>query len=265
MEEGLNLTRMRGTVIQIADVTHDYPGSHPVRAIENVSLDVARSEVVGIVGRSGCGKTTLLKIIAGLLTPTKGQITVEGLSANEARARRRFGMVFQNPVLFSWRTVRKNILLPFELRAARHNGDSGEAEKLAQEASEMVGLGVFWNAYPSQLSGGMQARVAIARALSCRPEVLLMDEPFGSLDEITRTKLNEDLLMLHKQTQLTMLCVTHSLREAAFLSHRVVVLTARPGRVQAVLTVPDVADRLSWRETGEFSAFCRELRKALGE
>lgn len=255
-------------MIKIADVTHDYPGAHPVRAVENVSLEVNQGEVVGIVGQSGCGKTTLLKIVAGLLTPTAGEISVAGLSARDARSRRKFGVVFQDPVLFSWRTVRENILLPFELCAGRlngHNPELGEAETLAQQGAEKVGLGGFWNAYPSQLSGGMKARVAIARALSYRPEVLLMDEPFGSLDEITRTKLNEDLLKLHKQTHLTMLFVTHSLREAAFLSHRVVVLTPRPGRVKAVLTVPDVTDRLSWSESGEFLKLCRELRNALGE
>ncbi len=259
---------MDSQVIQITDVSHVYGGSHPAHALERVSLEVKRGEVVSIVGQSGCGKTTLLKIVAGLLTPTAGNITVAGLPAVEARAQRKFGMVFQNPVLFPWRTVRENILLPFELRAAQlANSSNGlnEGEEQARETAALVGLEGFWKAYPSQLSGGMQARVAIARALSYQPDVMLMDEPFGSLDEITRTKLNEHLSALQTRTQITMLIVTHSLREAAFLSHRIVVLTARPGRVQSIVRVPDVSDRFSWRETGEFSKFCAELRKALGE
>jgi NitT/TauT family transport system ATP-binding protein len=259
---------MNSTVIQITDVSHVYTGTHPVHALERISLDVMRGEVVSIVGQSGCGKTTLLKIAAGLLVPTKGHVAVAGLPAREASAQRKFGMVFQNPVLFPWRTVRENILLPFELHVAQlnnSNNDLNEPETLARESAGLVGLEGFWTAYPSQLSGGMQARVAIARALSYRPEVMLMDEPFGSLDEITRTKLNDHLLALQTRTQVTMLIVTHSLREAAFLSHRVVVLSARPGRVQTIVKVPDVGNRLSWRETGEFSRFCMELREALGE
>jgi NitT/TauT family transport system ATP-binding protein len=259
---------MDSHVIQITNVSHIYSGAHLVNALEQVSLDVKRGEVVCIVGQSGCGKTTLLKIVAGLLNPTVGRVRVAGLPTVEARARRKFGMVFQNPVLFPWRTVRENILLPFELRAAQLSNNSNglnESEDLARESAALVGLEGFWKAYPSQLSGGMQARVAIARALSYQPDVMLMDEPFGSLDEITRTKLNEHLLALQTRTQITMLIVTHSLREAAFLSHRIVVLTARPGRVQAVVSVPVVNDRFSWRETGEFSRFCTELREALGE
>lgn len=258
---------MHNTVIQLTDVSHIYKGSHPVHALEQISLEVTRGEVVSIVGKSGCGKTTLLKIAAGLLAPTGGHVTVAGLPASKARAQRKFGMVFQNPVLFPWRTVRENILLPSELRTAQLNNSVNldEAETLARESAALVGLEGFWKAYPPQLSGGMQARVAIARALSYRPEVMLMDEPFGSLDEITRTKLNEHLLTLQTRTQITMLIVTHSLREAAFLSNSVVVLTARPGRIQTVVKVPSVVDRVSWRETGEFSSFCMELREALGE
>jgi NitT/TauT family transport system ATP-binding protein len=259
---------MQNTIIKITDISHVYIGSHPVHALEHISLDVKQGEVVSIVGQSGCGKTTLLKIAAGLLVPTTGHVMVAGLPAPEARVQRKFGMVFQNPVLFPWRTVRENILLPFELRVAQLNkssNDLNEPETLARESAALVGLDGFWTAYPSQLSGGMQARVAIARALSYRPEVMLMDEPFGSLDEITRTKLNEHLLTLLTRTQVTMLIVTHSLREAAFLSHRVVILSARPGRVQTIVKVPNVSDRLPWRETGEFSRFCMELREALGE
>jgi ABC-type nitrate/sulfonate/bicarbonate transport system, ATPase component len=258
---------MHNAVIRISDVSHIYTSSQPIHALEQISLDITHGEIVSVVGQSGCGKTTFLKIVAGLLAPTSGHVTVAGLPAGEARAQRKFGMVFQNPVLFPWRTVRDNILLPFELQVAKLNSSDrlDDSETLARESARLVGLEGFWNAYPSQLSGGMQARVAIARALSYQPEVLLMDEPFGSLDEITRTKLNEHLLALQSRTQITMLVVTHSLREAAFLSHRVVVLTARPGRVQSIVNVPNTSDRLSWRETGEFSRFCMELRETLGE
>jgi NitT/TauT family transport system ATP-binding protein len=239
-----------------------------IQALKQISLDVTKGEVVSLIGQSGCGKTTLLKIAGGLLTPTAGHVVVAGLPPKEARAQRKFGMVFQNPVLFPWRTVGENILLPFELRVAQLNNNSrnlNEPQRLAKESAALVGLEGFWKAHPSQLSGGMQARVAIARALSYQPDVMLLDEPFGSLDEITRTKLNEHLLALQSRTHITMLLVTHSLREAAFLSHRVVVLTARPGRVQTIMEVPNRGDRLSWRETGDFSRFCLELRKALGE
>jgi NitT/TauT family transport system ATP-binding protein len=259
---------MNNTVIEITNVSHTYGGSQRICALEQISLDVPRGEVVSIVGQSGCGKTTLLKITAGLLAPTTGHVVVAGLPASEARAQRKFGMVFQNPVLFPWRTVGENILLPFELRVAQlsnNRGNLNEPQRLAQESASLVGLEGFWKAHPSQLSGGMQARVAIARALSYQPEVMLLDEPFGSLDEITRAKLNEHLLALQTRTQITMLFVTHSLREAAFLSHRVVVLTPRPGQVQTIVEVPNINDRLSWRETGDFSRFCLELRKALGE
>jgi NitT/TauT family transport system ATP-binding protein len=259
---------MPNALIQVADVSHTYTGSHPVRALERISFEVDSEEIVSIVGQSGCGKTTLLKIIAGLLSPTEGQVLVAGFAAKEARIQRKLGMVFQNPVLFPWRTVRDNILLPFELRAAKLNDREvalDGMEMRMRQSAEMLGIDGFLEAFPSQLSGGMQARVAIARALSYQPEVLLMDEPFGSLDEITRTKLNEYLLTLQARTRTPMLVITHSLREAAFLSHRIVVLSARPGRIQAILRVPPVTDRFAWRETSEFSAFCGELRKALGE
>jgi NitT/TauT family transport system ATP-binding protein len=255
-------------VIHVAGVTHDYPGSPRTRAIDDLSFDVRRGEIVAVVGQSGCGKTTLLKIIGGLLTPTGGEVTIGGFSAQQARAQLRVGIVFQNPVLLPWRTVRENVLLPFELRTARltgRRGDSTAVERLARDWVRLVGLDMFWTAYPDELSGGMRARVAIARALSYEPEVLLMDEPFGSLDEITRTRLNEDLATLHRKSAATILLVTHSLREAAFLSNRVIILNAHPGRIQSVVNVPAVHDRRSWRETREFSAFCLELHDLLGD
>jgi NitT/TauT family transport system ATP-binding protein len=253
-------------VVEMITVSHVYQGSFPVKALEQVSLVVGRGELVAIVGQSGCGKSTLLKIIAGLLIPMVGRVTVVGLRAEEARRRRKVGIVFQSAVLLSWRTCRENIRLPFELSAARRDELIPKAEIDTHVASlaKAFGLSDFLDAFPSQLSGGMQARVAIARALSYRPEVLLMDEPFGSLDEITRSRLNDDLLALQRDTGVTVVLVTHSIREAAFLaSSRVVVLSARPGQVRTVLPVPNVADRVAWRETSDFAAFTRDIRGAL--
>ncbi len=253
-------------VVEVITVSHVYQGSFPVKALEQVSLAIGRNELVAVVGQSGCGKSTLLKIIAGLLIPTGGRVTVVGFGAEEARRRRKVGIVFQSAVLLPWRTCRENIRLPFELSAARRDEVIPDAEIDARvgRLATTFGLSGFLDAFPSQLSGGMQARVAIARALSYQPEVLLMDEPFGSLDEITRTRLNDDLLALQRDTGVTVVLVTHSIREAAFLaSSRVVVMSARPGQVRTVLPLPDIADRVAWRETSDFAAFTREIRGAL--
>lgn len=254
-------------MISVRDVSHTYQGPPRTDALQGVSLEVQAGEVVGIVGRSGCGKTTLLNIIGGLLEPTSGTVSVSSLSAETARRKRKFGVVFQNPVLLPWRSVEGNIRLPFELGATR-NSDAGRlgADELAdhiRKAAARVGLEEFLSAFPSQLSGGMKARVAVARALAYRPTVLLMDEPFGSLDEITRTRINDDFLLLQEQTKTTVVLVTHSLQEALFLSDRVIVFSPRPGRIDMELAVPREEGRRGWRDSPRFAELWQKLREAL--
>jgi NitT/TauT family transport system ATP-binding protein len=234
----------------------------PVRALSNVDLRIARGEFVSFIGPSGCGKTTLLRTIADLETPTSGSIRVNALSPSEARASRAYGYVFQAPALYPWRTVARNIALPLEIMGfSRAERDARVAKGL-----ELVNLAGFGAKYPWQLSGGMQQRASIARALSFDPDLLLMDEPFGALDEIVRDMLNQQLLRLWDVTGKTVLFVTHSIPEAVFLSTRIVVMSPRPGRVCDVIECDFPRDRqLDIRETPEFLAIANRVRQGLRE
>jgi NitT/TauT family transport system ATP-binding protein len=234
----------------------------PVQALSNVSLTVARGEFVSFIGPSGCGKTTLLRAVADLETPTAGSIRVNGLSPSQARASRAYGYVFQAPALYPWRTVARNIALPLEIMGFPRKERDARVEK----GLELVNLAGFGAKYPWQLSGGMQQRASIARALSFDPDLLLMDEPFGALDEIVRDMLNQQLLRLWDLTRKTVLFVTHSIPEAVFLSTRIVVMSPRPGRVCDVIDCNFPRDRqLEIRETPEFLAIANRVRQGLRE
>ncbi|WP_336784723.1 ABC transporter ATP-binding protein [Paenibacillus sp. MMO-177] len=211
-----------------------------VSALSQISFDIHRSEFVSLLGPSGCGKSTLLRLIADLLQPTSGRITIGEEEPREVRLKRRFGIVFQSPTLFEWRTVKDNVELPMEVLGLKKS----EYSIISRRLIDMVGLTTFKDHYPWQLSGGMQQRVAIARALALDPPILLMDEPFSALDEFTKEKLQLDLLDIQKQTNKTIVFVTHSIPEAVFLSDRVIVMSAHPGRVHAILDIE--------REEGSF-------------
>jgi len=202
-------------------------------ALSDINLHITPGEFVSLIGPSGCGKSTLLRIVGDLLAPSSGDVHVNGKPAHEARLARDYGIVFQAPVLFDWRTVEANVALPLELQ----NVEKQERARRVNEMLELVELGGFLKHYPRQLSGGMQQRVAIARALALQPALLLMDEPFGALDEMTRERLNGEVLRIWARTGTTVIFVTHSIPEAVFLSTRVVVMSSRPGRITAVIDV----------------------------
>jgi NitT/TauT family transport system ATP-binding protein len=204
-----------------------------VRALDNIDLDVWPGEFVSLIGPSGCGKSTLLRSIGDLLEPTAGRLTVNGKTPRQARLSREYGIVFQQPVLYEWRTVVQNVQLPLEVMKVAASERRARADALLR----LVGLEDFANRYPWELSGGMQQRVSIARALSFEPSVLLMDEPFGALDEMTRERLNRELLNIWSTTRTTVVFVTHSIAEAIFLSDRVVVMSPRPGRIETIVEV----------------------------
>ena len=204
-----------------------------VTALQDIDLDIGRGEFVSLIGPSGCGKSTLLRIIGDIIEPSSGAVVVNGKSARQARLDRDYGIVFQSPVLYDWRTVAKNIALPLEMLG----WDRGRRTRRVREMLELVELTGFESHHPWQLSGGMQQRVSIARAFSFSPALLLMDEPFGALDEMTRERLNMELLRVWMEMQSTVVFVTHSIAEAVFLSTRVVVMSARPGRITAVVPV----------------------------
>lgn len=228
----MSLDRLKETEIRIDDVSMVFGSKgREVTALANVSFEVYRSEFISLLGPSGCGKSTLLRLMADLLEPTSGRITIGEEEPREVRLKRKFGIVFQSPTLFEWRTVKDNIELPMEVLGLKKSEYSATSERLI----DMVGLSKFKHHYPWQLSGGMQQRVAIARALSLDPPILLMDEPFSALDEFTKEKLQLDLLDIQKQTNKTIVFVTHSIPEAVFLSDRVIVMSAHPGRVHSIL------------------------------
>ncbi|MEY7850931.1 ABC transporter ATP-binding protein [Natrarchaeobius sp. A-rgal3] len=214
-------------------------GDETVVALEDIDLDINSQEFVSIVGPSGCGKSTLLNIVAGLHEPTTGSVEFAGTDITETDLTGEIGFIFQSPVLLDWRTVEKNVLLPAEIMLK--NGDIGEDMDYYRERTEelisLVGLDGFGDSYPRELSGGMQQRVSICQSLVYNPSILLMDEPFGALDALTKDKLNIELLDIWRRTEKTILFVTHDLDEAVFLSDRVVVLSERPGRIQDVIDV----------------------------
>jgi NitT/TauT family transport system ATP-binding protein len=232
----------------------------PVIALSNVDLSIRRGEFVSFIGPSGCGKTTLMRVIADLEQQTEGEITVNGVSPRQARLARAYGYVFQAPALYPWRSVQANVTLPLEIMKMPR----AERTKRAARYLEMVGLTGFERKFPWQLSGGMQQRVSIARALSFEPQLLLMDEPFGALDEITRDHLNEHLIRLWEATRKTVVFVTHSIAEAVFLSTRIVVMSPRPGRIIDVIDNNLSGKRtLDIRDSSEFLAVAHRVREAL--
>lgn len=235
-------------------------GDGPVNALSKINLTVRQGEFVSFIGPSGCGKTTLLRVIADLEQPTGGAISVNGLSPEAARKARAYGYVFQAPALYPWRTIGKNIALPLEVMGF----SAAERQTRIRDNLALVDLAGFENKFPWQLSGGMQQRASIARALSFDPDMLLMDEPFGALDEIVRDHLNEQLLKLWAKTQKTVVFVTHSIPEAVFLSTKIVVMSPRPGRIHEVIDCDLGTDRpLEIRETPEFLAIAARVRDGL--
>ena len=247
------------TVVSARAITKTF-GKGGITALQDIELEVGRGEFISLIGPSGCGKSTLLRVIGDLVDPTSGEILVNGKPAHRARLDRDYGIVFQAAVLYDWRSVAKNISLPLELlkwsRAKR-------AERV-QEMLELVELEGFEKHYPWQLSGGMQQRVAIARALSFSPALLLMDEPFGALDEMTRERLNDELLRIWAETGSTVIFVTHSITEAVYLSTRVVVMSARPGRITNVIPIDLAQPRaVETREDARFFELVTEVREAL--
>lgn len=235
---------------------------HEVTALEQVSFKIYQNEFVSLLGPSGCGKSTLLRLMADLLEPTDGRITIQNEHPREVRLRRKFGIVFQNPTLFEWRTVKENIELPLEVLGQKKS----QSHALTEQLIEMVGLSAFKNYYPWQLSGGMQQRVAIARALSLDPPILFMDEPFSALDEFTKEKLQLELLDIKHKTNKTIVFVTHSIPEAVFLSNRVIMLSAHPGRVHSIMDIArEEGDSIHFRESERFHEMTRKVRNCFYE
>jgi NitT/TauT family transport system ATP-binding protein len=236
--------------VEVQSVSVIYPAKEqPVVALDAVSLDIRQGEFISLIGPSGCGKTTLLRVIADLEQATSGQVQVNGMSTHDARL-----------ALFPWRTVLANVRLPLEIQGVAKD----RSRAIAMEQLARVGLAGFEGKYPWQLSGGMQQRVSIARALGFEPKLLMMDEPFGALDEITRDRLNEQLLRLWERERRTVVFVTHSIPEAVFLSSRIVIMSARPGRIVEVIESTLPIDRtLGIRDTPEFVALAHRVRVAL--
>jgi len=249
----------RQAVVKLERVTKQF-GKAGVVALEDVDLDIGPGEFVSLIGPSGCGKSTLLRVVGDLIQPTGGAVEVNGKSAHQARVDRDYGIVFQDSVLFEWRTVARNIGLPLELA-----GWSRERRReRVQEMLELVELSGFESHHPWQLSGGMQQRVSIARALSFEPALLLMDEPFGALDEMTRERLNLELLRIWAASGSTVVFVTHSISEAVFLSTRVVVMSPRPGRITGIVDVDLPQPRtFRTREEPRFAELIRDVRRTL--
>ncbi|HVS84279.1 MAG TPA: ABC transporter ATP-binding protein [Gaiellaceae bacterium] len=246
-------------VVRIEHVTKTFPQGN-VTALQDIDLELAPQEFVSLIGPSGCGKSTLLRVIGDLIEPSAGNVTVNGKPARQARNDGDYGIVFQDAVLFDWRTVAKNISLPLEMLG----WDRARRKRRVEEMLALVELGGFADHHPWQLSGGMQQRVAIARALAFEPALLLMDEPFGALDEMTRERLNLELLSIWQGTGSTVVFVTHSISEAVFLSSRVVVMSPRPGRIAGVVDIDLPYPRsVETREAPRFFELVTEVRELL--
>ncbi len=249
------------TVIDIKDLSLVFETNDgPVHALSNIDLAVRRGEFVSFIGPSGCGKTTLMRVVADLERPTSGSVTVNGKTPEQARLDRSYGYVFQAAALFPWRTIEDNISLPLEIMGFSR----AERRERIEKNLALVNLSGFGKKYPWQLSGGMQQRASIARALSFDPDMLLMDEPFGALDEIVRDHLNEQLLKLWAATRKTVIFVTHSIPEAVFLSTKIVVMSPRPGRIHEIIDCDLGPDRpLEIRESEAFLKIAHRVREGL--
>jgi NitT/TauT family transport system ATP-binding protein len=246
-------------VVSIDRVTKTFPRGN-VTALQDIDLHLEAGEFVSLIGPSGCGKSTLLRVIGDLVEPTSGTVTINGKTAHQARSDRDYGIVFQDAVLFEWRTVSKNISLPLEMLG----WDRARRKARVDEMLELVELTGFGDHHPWQLSGGMQQRVSIARALAFEPALLLMDEPFGALDEMTRERLNLELLSIWAQLSSTVVFVTHSISEAVFLSTRVVVMSPRPGRIAGIVPIDLPFPRtVDTREDPRFFELVTEVRELL--
>ena len=244
--------RNLGLTFQTADA--------PVVALSTINLTIRAGEFVSLIGPSGCGKTTLMRIVADLEQPTEGSVMVNGVSPREARLKRAYGYIFQAAALYPWRNVQRNVELPHEIMSVTRE----EREAKARRYLELVGLKGFEKKFPWQLSGGMQQRVSIARALSFDPQLLLMDEPFGALDEITRDRMNEELLLIWEKTRKTVIFVTHSIDEAVLLSTKIVVMSARPGRIIDVIDSTLPSNRtIETRETPAAIELAHRVRVGL--
>jgi NitT/TauT family transport system ATP-binding protein len=253
----MSVVRLEGVTKQFGQVRGAQGG---VTALQDVDLAIEPGEFVSLIGPSGCGKSTLLRVVGDLIQPTTGLVEVNGKTAARARADRDYGIVFQDSVLFDWRTVAKNISLPLELAGWNRE----KRRERVGEMLELVELSGFESHHPWQLSGGMQQRVSIARALSFDPALLLMDEPFGALDEMTRERLNLELLRIWQASGSTVIFVTHSISEAVFLSTRVVVMSPRPGRITGIVDVDLPQPRTTrTREEPRFAELIRDVRRTL--
>jgi NitT/TauT family transport system ATP-binding protein len=248
-------------VIAVEDLSLTFDtGDGPVYALSKVNLTVNEGDFVSFIGPSGCGKTTLLRVIADLERQTSGSIKVNGLTPEQARLGRHYGYVFQAPALYPWRTIERNVMLPLEVMGF----PAAERQERAARNLELVNLKGFEKKFPWQLSGGMQQRASIARALCFDPKLMLMDEPFGALDEIVRDKLNDQLLHLWRTTRKTVVFVTHSIPEAVYLSTKIVVMSPRPGRIIDIIDCNFPRDRtLDIRETPEFLEVAHRVRDGL--
>ena len=245
--------------VQQVDKRFEMAGGTTV-ALQGIDLRIGDQEFVSLIGPSGCGKSTLLRLIADLTAPSAGQVTINGKPAGRARLDRDYGMVFQAPVLFDWRTIDENVQLPLEVMGLPRR----ERQQRSAEMLSLVELSDFGRHHPWQLSGGMQQRAAIARALAFEPKLLLMDEPFGALDEMTRERMNDELLRIWERTGTTVVFVTHSIPEAVFLSSRVVVMSARPGRITHTIEIDLPRPRNdATRETDRYFGLITEVREAL--
>lgn len=254
------MTEQRDKVIEIKNLRKVYPSKDaPILAVEDASFDIYEHEFVAIIGHSGCGKTTIMKIIAGLLPKTSGTVLINGKPVAGPQANT--GIVFQVPVLFQWRTVLKNVMLPVELLHL----DKKEYYKKAMGLLELTGLVDFKDKYPRELSGGMQQRASISRALIHDPPLLLLDEPFGALDAMTRGEMNMELQRIWIEKKKTSLLITHSIPEAVFLADRIIVMTPRPGRIAEIIDINLARPRVAEiRVSPEFSEYVRIIGKTIG-